>query len=132
MTVMKDAAMAAGRAIENLFPDPTINLLTCGVHATVIGFNHGTHSTFFQNVDTESKAVLIKQMQGDFNKYRNHCITPSTTPILMKAMLDKWRYDYEQPVVAEKWENSWGCQMLTHAEANAEHPWLVFVPLIRV
>jgi hypothetical protein len=122
ITVMKDAAMAAARAVEKVFPDPAINLLTCGVHATVIWFKNGTHSAFFQNVDAESKATLILEMQGDFNNYRNHCITSSAAPILMSTMLHKWRFVYKQPLVADHWENSWGHQKLTRVEANANNP----------
>lgn len=95
LVIMKDAALAAGNAIKEVWEDEEVLFGTCAWHA-------GSHW-----MEDTGKKYLKKQdnkytMKKDLEDLKN-CSYAHLVTIYTEAMLYKWEHVLEEKTVSEKW-----------------------------
>ena len=117
---MKDFALAATNSIEEVWGKKNVLVGTCAYHASSRWLDTAGKS----HVRTKDNLKLI---MADF-QFARDCPYVSLVPIVVDAMVSKWKKVYKEDALAEAWYKQWGKTVFSRIALNANNPTLSGFP----
>jgi hypothetical protein len=113
LILMKDAAAAATNAAAKVWPDAEVHEAMCNSHANIRWFSNNAGKF---NDGKANRKNSGKDIENGF-KNLGHI---NLVEVQKRKMIQKWKEQYKETVVADHWYESWGRSVITRVETNSE------------
>jgi hypothetical protein len=106
-------AAATTNAAAKVWPDAEIHEATCNAHVNIRWFSNNAEQF------NDGKAHRKNCGKGIEYGFKNTAHV-NLVEVQKRKMIQKWKEEYKEPVVADDWCESWGRLTLSHVKTNSE------------